>query len=42
LGESPFLIAGPAYKPLLLGLAVLLVEWLLLWWMFRRKIFLRI
>jgi heparan-alpha-glucosaminide N-acetyltransferase len=42
LGESPFLIAGPAYKPLLLGFGVLLVEWLLLWWMSRRKIFLRI
>ncbi len=42
LGESPFLVAGPACKPLLLGFGVLLVEWLLLWWMFRRKIFLRI
>jgi heparan-alpha-glucosaminide N-acetyltransferase len=42
LGDSVFLVAGPAYKPLLLGLAVLLVEWLLLWWMYRRKIFLRI
>ena len=42
LGESPFLVAGPACKPLLLGFGVLLVEWLLLWWMSRRKIFLRI
>jgi predicted acyltransferase len=42
LGESPFLVAGTAYKPLLLGFGVLLVEWLLLWWMSRRKIFLRI
>ena len=42
LGEATFLLAGPAYKPLLLGLGVLIVEWLLLWWMYRRKIFLRI
>jgi heparan-alpha-glucosaminide N-acetyltransferase len=42
LGDSLFLAAGPAYKPLLLGLGVLLIEWLLLWWMYRRKLFLRI
>jgi heparan-alpha-glucosaminide N-acetyltransferase len=42
LGDSLFLAAGPAYKPLLLGLGVLLIEWLILWWMYRRKLFLRI
>jgi predicted acyltransferase len=42
LGSSVFSIAGPAYQPLLLGIGVLLIEWLLLWWMYRRKIFLRI
>lgn len=33
---------GAAYEPLLRGLAVLLVYWLILWWMYRRRIFLRI
>ena len=42
LGDSVFLMAGPAYKPLLLGFGVLAIEWLLLWWMYRRKLFLRI
>ncbi|MDB6019369.1 MAG: hypothetical protein JWR19_3858, partial [Pedosphaera sp.] len=30
------------YEPLLLGAGVMLVEWLILWWMYRRKIFLRV
>ncbi len=42
LGSHIFEIFGKAYQPLLLGLGVMLVEWLILWWMFRRKIFLRI
>src|SRR6185503_14332193 len=42
LGSSLFSVAGPAYQPLLLGIGVLLVEWLILWWMYRRRIFLRI
>ncbi|MBX7256450.1 MAG: DUF5009 domain-containing protein [Candidatus Hydrogenedentes bacterium] len=42
LGESIFKIAGDAYEPFLLGAAVLLVYWLILHWMYRRKIFLRI
>ncbi|WP_010583790.1 acyltransferase family protein [Schlesneria paludicola] len=42
LGESLFQIAGAAYQPLLLGAAVLTVEWLILLWMYRRKIFLRV
>ena len=42
LGTSVFQVAGAAYEPLLHGAAVLLVEWLLLFWMYRRKIFLRI
>jgi len=42
LGPDIFNAAGPAYQPLLLGAGVLLVEWLLLFWMYRRKIFLRI
>ena len=42
LGPSIFKAAGPAYEPFLLGLGVLIVEWLILYWMYRRKIFLRI
>ena len=42
LGESPFRIAGDAYYPLLLGAAVLTIEWLILLWMYRRKLFLRV
>jgi predicted acyltransferase len=41
-GASIFQAAGPAYEPFLLGLGILLVEWLILYWMYRRKIFLRI
>jgi heparan-alpha-glucosaminide N-acetyltransferase len=42
LGAGWYSFAGPAYESLLLGAGVLLVEWLLLFWMYRRKIFLRI
>ncbi len=42
LGSGLFEIAGKEYQPLLLGAGVLLVEWLLLLWMYRRKIFLRV
>ncbi len=42
LGAGGFLVFGVAYEPLLRGLAVLFIMWLLLWWMHRRKIFLKI
>jgi heparan-alpha-glucosaminide N-acetyltransferase len=42
LGRSAFEIFGPAYEPFVLGVGVLLIEWLILWWMYRRKIFLRV
>lgn len=42
LGENVFKSFGPAYEPLLHGAAILLVFWLLLFWMYRRKLFLRI
>jgi heparan-alpha-glucosaminide N-acetyltransferase len=42
LGHRVFEFFGPTYQPLLLGAAVLLVEWLMLLWLYRRKIFLRI
>jgi predicted acyltransferase len=41
-GPAMFRVAGKAYEPLLLGGATLLVLWLLLFWMYRRKLFLRI
>lgn len=42
LGAGVFRPFGPAYQPLILGIATLLVMWLLLFWMWRRKIFLKI
>ena len=42
LGRGPFEFLGGAYDPLVLGTAVLLVYWLILYWMFRRRLFLRI
>jgi heparan-alpha-glucosaminide N-acetyltransferase len=41
-GRAPFLIFGPPFEPVLRGAAVLLVFWGILFWMYRRKIFLRI
>ena len=41
-GRDWYTFAGRPYEPFLHGAAVLLVEWLILWWMYRRKIFLRI
>lgn len=42
LGDGLFKLAGPAYEPFLLGAATLGVLWVILYWMYRRKIFLRI
>ena len=42
LGAGLFRLLGPAFEPLLLGAATLAVLWLVLWWMYRRKLFLRI
>jgi heparan-alpha-glucosaminide N-acetyltransferase len=42
LSESAFRLAGDAYAPFVHGLAVMAVEWLVLFWMYRRRIFLRI
>lgn len=41
-GASPFQIFGPVYEPLMAGAATLLVYWLILRWMYRRKLFIRI
>ena len=42
LGEKTFQVLGKAYEPLVHGAAALLVSWLLLLWLYRRKIFLKI
>ena len=42
LGHRGFEIFGKVYQPLALGAGVMLVEWLILLWMYRRKIFLRV
>jgi heparan-alpha-glucosaminide N-acetyltransferase len=42
LGRDIFKTFGEAYEPFVHGAAVLFVLWLILYWMYRRKIFLRI
>lgn len=42
LGANVFKAFGAPYATLLQGAATLFVMWLLLWWMYRRKIFLKI
>ena len=41
-GQKTFAVFGAAYEQLLLGAATLLVMWLILLWMYRRKLFLKI
>ena len=41
-GPAPFAILGPPFEPVLRGIGVMVVFWLILLWMYRRKIFLRI
>ncbi len=41
-GAKTFAVLGTAYEPLIHGAAVLLVSWLILYWLYRKKIFLRI
>ena len=41
-GHGPFQVFGPAYEPLLIGIATLAVFYLILRWMYRRKLFIRI
>jgi len=42
LGPHAFKFAGRALEPLMQGTALLLVYWLILYWMYRKKLFLRI
>jgi predicted acyltransferase len=41
-GRDCFKLLGPAYEPFVQGVAILLVLWLILFWMYRRKTFLKI
>jgi predicted acyltransferase len=42
LGLAPFAILGPAFVPVLTGFTALAIFWLMLWWMYRRTIFVRV
>ena len=42
LGHKPFQLLGPGYEPLLIGAATLGIFYLILLWMYRRKLFIRI
>ncbi len=42
LDHAPFLLLGPAFERTLVGVAALVVTWLILHWMHRRRIFIRI
>ena len=42
LGRVVAVMAGPTIQPVLHGFAVMLIFWFILFWMYRRKIFLRI
>ena len=41
-GEGTFAVLGPEYVPLLHGAVTLTLLWLILLWMYRRKVFLRV
>ncbi|HEY1169837.1 MAG TPA: DUF5009 domain-containing protein [Verrucomicrobiae bacterium] len=41
-GQEAFKVFGAPYEPMFLGAVTLLVLWLMLWWMYRRKLFLKI
>lgn len=42
LGYQIFRVFGTGLEPLMLGIAVMLIYWAILFWMYRRKLFLRI
>jgi heparan-alpha-glucosaminide N-acetyltransferase len=42
LGAATFGWFGEAYEPFVLGACILFIYWLILFWMYRRKVFLRI
>jgi predicted acyltransferase len=42
LGRGTFEFPSPAFAPIIVGAATLVILWLMLFWMYRRRIFLRI
>jgi uncharacterized membrane protein YeaQ/YmgE (transglycosylase-associated protein family) len=42
LGAGVFDVFGTAFEPPVLGACVVLVLWLILFWMYRRRLFVRI
>ena len=42
LGRAPFLVLGQPFEPVPRGFGVVLVFWLILFWMYRRRMFIRI
>jgi predicted acyltransferase len=42
LGSAPFLVLGAPFEPVLRGIAVLLIFWWILHWMYRKAIFIKI
>jgi heparan-alpha-glucosaminide N-acetyltransferase len=42
LGDQIFRVFGAGLEPLMLGITVMLIYWLILYWMYRRKLFLRV
>lgn len=42
LGPGYDRVFGEAYAPLVNGLLVLIIEWLVLWWMYRKRLFVRV
>lgn len=42
LGSQVFRVFGAGLKPLMLGIAVMSIYWLILFWMYRKSLFLRI
>ena len=42
LGQRFFQVWGAGHEPFLMGIAVLSMYWLMLWWMYKRKLFLKI
>ena len=41
-GGAPFLVLGPPFEPVLHGIGVLIVFWLILYWMYQKRIFIKI
>jgi predicted acyltransferase len=41
-GRAPFLVLGAPFAPVLHGIAVLLIFWSILYWMYRKQIFIKI